>query len=137
MTHRDEIVNFLGVNWTATPILLLDDLMSLDDLPAAAQEQVQLIVDFPSATEVMQTIAVHDADGWRQSGVFQIAFANPIGRGSADVRQLCADMTRLLRGRRIGNTVIQGVPTFSADGLSDGKWQIWISLPSFYRDEFQ
>ena len=85
----------------------------------------------------MVSIAVHQQDGWRQSGVFQLAFAHPVGLDVGVVLQHCVDITVMLRGRRIGNTVIEGIPTFSADGLTDGKWQVWLSLPSFYRDEFQ
>jgi hypothetical protein len=136
MIHRQDILGFLRANWTATPIHALDEIMTLDDLPATAEE-VQLLVDFPSAIESIRTIAVHDQNGWRQYGMFQLALANPIGADVNTVIGYATDLQRLLRGRRIANTVIEGVPTFSAEGLNDGKWQLWVSLPSFYRDEFQ
>lgn len=133
MSSRDDIWNFINANWTATPIYALDDIMSIDDLPATAEEPV-LMIDFPSALERFTTIAVHNCNGWREDGSIQLIMAHPIGKDGNITRGYCEDLRDLIRGRRLGETVIQAVDSFSSVGQHDGKWQLYVSLAGFYRD---
>ena len=137
MSHRNDIMNFLTAKWTATPIFALDDYMSLDDLPPTASEQLCVLVDFPTASESIATIAVNNTQGWRESGIVQLVIVSPVGGDNAVARQRGEDLRVLLRGRRINATVVESVSTFSAAGNQDGKWLVWISILSFYRDLFQ
>jgi hypothetical protein len=130
-------MGFLGTNWTATAIYALDgDLLSFDDLPAVSEVPV-LLVDFPPASEEMASIAVHNANGWRVQGTVQFILAHPIGTDAAASRLLAENLRVLLRGRRVGKTVLEGVEPFSAMGQHDGKWLLFVGLASFYRDAFQ
>jgi hypothetical protein len=135
MTAFADITGYLQANWQQTPILVSDDYISFPQLPALANDP-QLIVDFPGAVEEFVSIAVHLQNGYRDSGVFQLAIASPIGFEQTATRQLCEDLRNLLRAKRIGNTVVQTIDPFSAMGNQDGKWQIYLSLASYYRDAF-
>ena len=136
MSARDEIMDYVTANWTDTPVYALDDYVSLDDLPATNQEPI-LLLDFPSATERLVTIAVHERDGWREDGTVQLIMLHPIGQPSGPTRTLNESFRNLVRGRRIGATVTMAVDPFSALGQYDGKWQMYISLVDYYRDAFQ
>lgn len=136
MSSRDEITDFITANWSATPVVLLDDYVSLGDLPPSG-DQVLVGLDFPSAAEELASIAVHENNGWREFGQVQLMVFNPIGYDSSIARGHGEDLRALLRGKRIGQTVIGGVNSFSALGQSDGKWQVYVSLANFYRDAFQ
>jgi hypothetical protein len=132
--HRDEILGLLKLEWTDTPIFALDDVMSLDNLPPVENGCV-LLVDFPAASEQITTIAVQPSNGFRDFGIVQLIIANPAGQGSDLARGYGNRLRLLLRGRRIGLTVIETVSTFSAEGLTDGKWQLFVARLNFYRDE--
>lgn len=135
MSHRDDIMTFLQANWTATEIFALDDVMTLDDLPPVTTDCV-LLVDFPQAAQEIATIAVTNVNGFRDYGLVQLIVASPAGQGGNIARSHAEALRSLLKGRRIGRTVVLTVSTFSAEGLTDGKWQLWIASLNFYRDEF-
>jgi hypothetical protein len=132
--HRDEIMSALTAEWTDTQIFALDDVMSLEDLPAVEGNCV-LLVDFPAASQQITTIAVNTSNGYRDFGIVQLILANPVGQGGNLAREYGNRLRLLLRGRRIGLTVIETVSTFSAEGLTDGKWQLFVARLNFYRDE--
>jgi hypothetical protein len=136
MSARDDIVAFLKANWSSTPLYPMDDYVSLDDIPAK-DEAAFIIVDFPPANSQIASIAVTNSNGWRDQGQIQFALFHPIGKEPAVSRLLTEDFRRLLRGRRIGATVVGAIEPFSSLGQQDGKWQVYISLADFYRDEFQ
>lgn len=135
MSARDDIVAYFA-GWTATPVLMLDDYVSLDDLPATALEQMQVVLDFPSAQEVMASIAVIETNCYRESGIFQMMLLSPLGADQAPARTRCEELRTFVRAKRIGSTVIQTVDTFSSVAGDDGKWRGWISIASYYRDHF-
>lgn len=137
MSSRDDIYGYLEANWTTTPIFALDDYMSLDDLPASALEDIILLVDFPSASENLATIAVHLTNGWREQGLVQLGFAVPLGGDNSIARAHGEALRTLMRGRRIGATVVEAVDSFSSVGNVDGKWVMFIAFARYYRDYFQ
>lgn len=136
MSYRSDIMDYLNTNWTVTPIVELDEYASFDDLPALAIEQIVLMVDFPTASERMVSIAVHQTQGYRQDGMCQLLLANPVGKGNQEVINLGEQLQALYRGRRLGDTVIISISPFIAQFV-DGKWQVWSSQMTFYRDLFQ
>lgn len=137
MSARDDIADFLTGNWTDTPVFMLDDYVSLDDLPANALEGIALFADFTSASEDIATIAVHLANGWREQGLVQLGFAVPLGGDNSIARAHGEALRALLRGRRIGSTVVEAVDSFSSVGNVDGKWVMFIAFARYYRDYFQ
>ena len=136
MSARDDIAGYVLAHWTATPVLLLDDYVSLEDLPAGALEAMQLVLDFPSATDEIATIAVHQVNGFRVRGFVQSWLLSPLGGDPAAARGLGEDFRQMMRGRRAGATVIETVDSFSATGGAEGKWLMFGALLHFYRDEF-
>lgn len=136
MSYRSDILDYLKANWSDTSIIELDEYMSFDDLPAQTVEEIVLMVDFPVSTERMVTIAVHQANGYRQDGTCQFLFANPVGISNAEVIVLGEKLQALFRGKRLGDTVIMTINPFTAQFV-DGKWQVWSSQMTFYRDLFQ
>lgn len=135
MTYRDDFMNYLEANWSATPIYALDDLMSFDDLPATGEYPVMLI-DFPPPAEQFVSIASENVNGYRERGIIQVAIMNPIGQSSEIARGICEDFRDLVRAKRLGQTVIGTVDPFSSTGQFDGKWQMFNTLVSFYKDSF-
>lgn len=137
MTFRDEFVDFLTANWTETQFYPIDDYVSMDDIPANHLEDIILLVDFPSASERIATIAVNNVNGWRERGLIQLSFISPLGGDNNQVRTISESLRTLLRGRRIGATVVESVDSFTSAGNVDGKWLMWVSFLNFYRDAFQ
>ena len=134
MTARSDILNYIMSNWTATPVYALDDLMRLEDLPAT-NEEIILLVDFPPASEYFAAIAVNQTNCFREDGFVQLIFALPIGFDSAQVWTYAEDLRDLVRAKRLGQTVMRTVDPFSGMGSFDGKWQLYISILNYYRDD--
>lgn len=135
MTARTDIVTFVAANWTKTPVLMLDDFVAIEDIPAV-NEQPVLLIDFPPATEQLVTVAVNNAQGWRESGSVQFIMLHPIGQNADNTRLLTEELRDLIRAQRIDRTVLGSVEPFTAFGQYDGKWQLYISLAEYYRDAF-
>jgi hypothetical protein len=129
-------MGYIEANWTQTPVFALDDYVSIDDIPAL-NEVLTLFVDFPPVIEHIASIAVNAQNGWREVGNIQFLFLHPIGQPAAVSRDTIESFRNLLRGRRIGPTVINAVEPFSSMGRFNGKWQSYIGLADFYRDAFQ
>lgn len=137
MTFRDDIMDFLNANWTLTPIFPLDDYVSIDQIPPTALEQIFLLIDFPVVSERLVSIAVHQSQGWRETGIITLMFVSPLGGDNSQPRSISESLRTLLRGRRIGATVVETVDSFSSSGSVDGKFLMWNSFLRFYRDAFQ
>lgn len=135
MSFRTDIMDYLEFNWLATDIVELDNYASFDDLAAQLTESTTLLVDFPIANEQIVTIAVHDANGWRQDGICQFMFVKPTGTSNDEVIGYGEDLQDMFRGMRLGDTVIQSISPLVAQFV-DGKWQVWSSQMVFYRDLF-
>ena len=134
MTARSEITSYIKQSWTQTQVFLLDDLDSFNDLPVG--NDIVLIISFPPAPEFLATLAAPNQRGWREEGIVQLMLAAPIGFDSASVEALAEPLRNMLRGRRIGQTVLESVDAFHASGGDDGKYRLWVSALTWYLDHF-
>jgi hypothetical protein len=106
----------------------LDEYVSLSELPQSDQ---CLLLGFNFSTEQISTIGDTDSLGFAEQGSLQIHWLYPTGFDVAAIKA-AADALRLsLRGRRIGDIIIEGVEPFKQSrSLVDdhSQWTAFVSI---------
>jgi hypothetical protein len=117
-----------------TPVFNLDEFTSLSDLPSSTGQCV--LVDFAVATERISSIGDPDTLGFEEEGTIEIHWLYP--RGFSDitttVKASAETLRKALRGRRIGDIIIESVHPFVRAGSPiepDSRFAGFRSLLSY------
>jgi hypothetical protein len=109
------------------PVFILEDYISLDDLPSVSQ---CLLLGFTVSDEQITTIGDTDSLGFEEFGTVVIHWLYPTGFDSESIRTAAETLRLSLRGRRIGDIIIEGVEPFKqARSLVDEHSQ-WTAIAS-------
>jgi len=114
------------------PVYNLSAYVSTRDLPVSTTERC-LLIDFVASNEMMTTIGTTGNQGWRELGTVAIHWLAPMGFDS-DADLVNAEALRLaLRGRRLGDVLIESVEPFADSGspVLDSGWMGFSTLLSY------
>ena len=88
---------WLAANWTATPIVKMND--SESKPPALGAQYIQ--ATYPLANEEQVSIGAPGNNRWRETGAFQIKVYGKRGSGLSDTLTKADALAALFRGQRI------------------------------------
>lgn len=87
----------LAANWTATPVIKMNDSQSLP--PKSGAEYVEVV--YPVANETQMSIGAPGANVWREIGAFQVRLYSTRGAGLSAAITKADALAVLFRGQRI------------------------------------
>jgi hypothetical protein len=129
---RTALLAEIAAQVSPLEVFNLSDYVSVNDLPVSTTERC-LLVDFVASSDNMITIGGRGNQGWQEIGTVAIHWLVPMGFDSApDLAN--AEVLRLaLRGRRLGDVLIESVEPFADSGtpVLDSGWMGFSSLLSY------
>lgn len=129
---RTALVDEITALVAPLDVFNLSDWTSINDLPVNTTERC-LLIDFVSSSDDMTSIGSYGNQGWEEIGTVAIHWLVPMGvDNSADLNN--AETMRLaLRGRRVGEALIESVNPFADSGtpVIDSGWLGFSTLLSY------
>jgi len=113
----------------------LSDYESASDVMPLIDSQAVLI-QYVIADETMMNIGGEGNQGWEETGSVTLHLLTPTGFDSAPLIDKSDEMRLALRGRRLGQVVIESVSPFVDFGAGsagiDGAWKTYSSSLYYY-----
>jgi len=117
----------------------LSDYVSLSDLPNTVDNEHYVVLQFIGGSDDVVSIGGEGNQGWLESGVVAIHLMGQTGFDSAPVIALGDQIRLAMRGRRLGDVLVESVTTFEDQtGNSvnlDGGIHGWIAYLYYNRYE--
>lgn len=134
---RTEITDWLNANYSATPWFDMSYFQDMEDISPDSRSKFML-VQFVSGGEAVASTGPGLC--WEEDGIIQFHVCGPVGGSTMDLLAISTDLALALKGKRLGNTVIEAVsPPNDADGAGiqwDGNWHGFTSVANYMARSF-